>query len=367
MRLDSPGSIRNIGVAAHIDAGRTTTIRQLVEHLGYDRADDLDVGSGEYVSGLWNNARINIVNTPGHVDFVKEVRRSLRVIDGCLFIFCGEEGVQPQSAKVWQLADERRVPRVVFVNKLDLPGVDGANVLRQMRIQLGAKAYAIEMPWREGDELKGIIDLVTLKAYRHDASRSAQALSEVTCPPGLKETAQGWQQELLAELLKRGARPQATESADTLLQDEQALRSRIRQATLEERFVPVLFGSALSGIGIPRVLDALCEYLPSPEAPTGSVAALLFKKSADATFGVLNHLRVFTGSLPTGQSVFNPRTRQRVEIKKLIRRSKEVEALTELKAGDIGTCIGLRDARVGDTLCDEAHPVVLELPDKDSA
>jgi len=389
---------RNIGVVAHIDAGKTTTSERILFYTGrVHKIGEVDEGTAtldwmeqERQRGItitaactmcfWRDYRINLIDTPGHVDFTAEVERSLKVLDGCLVVFCGCGGVEPQSETVWRQADKYQVPRLAFVNKLDRVGADFFAVLEQIHQRLGARACAIQIPWGKESTFQGVVDLVRMNALRFDPDNPTNAPEETDVPKELKELASKYRHELVETV---------AEFDDELMEKyihnvrftEEELRRGIRQATIRHGFVPVLCGSSLRNIGIQPLLDAVCDYLPSPlDVPVpqavhpvtqepvncqvseeGPVGALAFKIMSDPYVGKLTYLRVYSGTVRTGETVYNASTRTKERIGKLVRmHANKQEIIEEIKAGDIAAAVGLKNTTTGETLCDEDHPLVFE-------
>ena len=388
---------RNIGIAAHIDAGKTTTTERILFYTGkVHRMGEVDEGAAtmdwmpqEQERGItitsaattcfWHDHRINIIDTPGHVDFTVEVERSLRVLDGVVAIFCAVGGVEPQSETVWRQANKYRVPRIAYVNKMDRTGAGFHRVLHVMRQRLGCRAVAVQLPIGQESDFRGVIDLIRMKAlYYPDELGVTVEESEV--PPELMERAQRFREAMLEA---------AAESDEHLMEryvdgeelDPEQIRAGLRQGTLRYNMVPVLVGASLRNKGVQPLLDAIVDYLPSPlEVPEvkgidpGSgltvtrranddepFAALAFKIRSDPYVGRLTYFRVYSGSLRKGQQAFNANRGRRDRIGRILRmHANRREDLTEVFAGDIAAAVGLNNVTTGDTLCDERHPIVLE-------
>ena len=388
---------RNIGIAAHIDAGKTTTTERILFYTGkVHRMGEVDEGAAtmdwmpqEQERGItitsaattcfWHDHRINIIDTPGHVDFTVEVERSLRVLDGVVAIFCAVGGVEPQSETVWRQANKYRVPRVAYVNKMDRTGAGFHRVLHVMRQRLGCRAVAVQLPIGQESDFRGVIDLIRMKAlYYPDELGVTVEESEV--PPEFMERAQRFREAMLEA---------AAESDEHLMEryvdgeelDPEQIRAGLRQGTLRYNMVPVLCGASLRNKGVQPLLDAIVDYLPSPlEVPEvkgidpGSgltvtrranddepFAALAFKIRSDPYVGRLTYFRVYSGSLRKGQQAFNANRGRRDRIGRILRmHANRREDLTEVFAGDIAAAVGLNNVTTGDTLCDERHPIVLE-------
>jgi elongation factor G len=391
-------NIRNIGIMAHIDAGKTTTTERILYYTGithrlgevHEGTAAMDWMEQEQERGItitsaattcfWKDNRINIIDTPGHVDFTAEVERSLRVIDGAVALFGAVEGVEPQSETVWRQADKYRVPRIGFVNKMDRPGADFPRVMEMMRTRLNAVPVAVQIPLGLEDEFRGVIDLITRKAIVfHEQTLGSDFEVEDIPEENLEEAAR--YRELLLET--------TSEMDDVLLEkylsgaeiSEEDIRSALRKGTIEQKFVPVLCGAAFKNKGIQQLLDAIVSYLPSPlDIPpvTGvaqnggkppvrhadddeSFSALVFKIMTDPYVGHLAFFRVYSGHLESGTSVYNS-TRDSVErVGRLLKmHANKREEIKEVYCGDIAAAVGLKNVGTGDTISDRRHPIVLE-------
>jgi elongation factor G len=389
---------RNIGIMAHIDAGKTTATERILYYTGitykmgevHEGTATMDWMVQEQERGItitsaatttfWRDHRINIIDTPGHVDFTIEVERSLRVLDGAIAVFCGVAGVEPQSETVWRQADRHRVPRLAFVNKMDRVGADFEHAVQMMRSRLRTNAVPVQIPLGSEDGFRGVIDLVTMKAYSWD-KESIGADYETGSIPEAFATAATEARERLLEA--------AAEADEDLLEkylegqpiSEDELRRGIRRGCLALTLTPVLCGSAFKNKGIQPLLDAIMHYLPSPldVPPVQGVdprsdkeaerrasddepfAALAFKIMTDPYVGSLTFFRVYSGVLRSGSSVLNAKKRKRERIGRLLKmHANKREEIDAVYAGDIAAAVGLRDATTGDTLCDETNPIVLE-------
>jgi elongation factor G len=394
---------RNIGIAAHIDAGKTTTTERILFYTGrVHRLGSVDEGTATmdwmpqekergitivaaatscYWRRLHDNElfRINIIDTPGHVDFTAEVERALRVLDGMIAIFCGVGGVEPQSETVWRQANKYRVPRIAFVNKLDRVGSDFFTVVQQMRERLGANAVPIQLPIGRESDFRGVVDLIEMKAiYWVDELGTQMEYGPI--PEDMMELAMEYRQKLVEV---------AAEQDDELMEAyfEQGdltpsqIRQGLRKGTLSFKVVPVLCGSALKNKGVQPLLDAVCDFLPSPldigvvrgtNPQTGEVierkltdeepfCALAFKIQTDPYVGRLVYLRVYSGFLKKGESVYNPGKDTNERIMRILRMHANYrEDIDEARAGDIVAVVGPKATMTGDTLCDKAHPILLE-------
>ena len=396
-RLRPLALVRNIGIAAHIDAGKTTLSERILFYTGlthrmgevHDGNTVMDWMIQERERGItitsaattcfWRDHQINLIDTPGHVDFTVEVERSLRVLDGAIAVFCAVGGVQPQSETVWRQADRYGVPRIAFVNKMDRSGADFDGVVRQIESQLGARAAPIQIPIGQEESFSGVVDLLEMKALRFPEETLGRTVQEEPIPAELA----GRAEQARAVLVERVAE-QDDEALTAYLQSPDLpaslLRAALRRATLARKLVPVLCGSALRNKGIQPVLDAVIDYLPCPldvgpvrghHPKTGDpvereisdhvpLAALAFKVQTDA-FGRLVYLRIYSGVLRRGTNAYNPRTRRRERIARLIRLHADArEEIEVLHSGEIGAAVGLKETVTGDTLCAEHQPLALE-------
>ncbi len=387
--------VRNIGIAAHIDAGKTTTTERILFYSGvvhkmgevHDGAAVTDWMEQERERGItitaaaistsWKDHRINIIDTPGHVDFTIEVERSMRVLDGVIAVFCAVGGVQPQSETVWRQADRYKVPRMVFVNKMDRTGADFLKVHGQIKDRLKANAVPIQLPIGAEGELSGIVDLVKNKAfiYKDDLGKD---IEEAEIPASMADLAEEWRTSLMESVAETDEELLETFLENGELSEEQ-LRRGIRKAVLTEGLVPMLCGSAFKNKGVQLLLDAVVDYLPAPvDVPPiqgvladGSEAvrpaednapfsALAFKVMADP-FGKLTFVRIYSGVLQKGSYVLNSTKDKKERISRLIvLKADEREEVDELRAGDLGAVLGLKDTTTGDTLCVDSAPIVLE-------
>ncbi len=389
--------IRNIGIIAHIDAGKTTVTERMLYYTGkvhkmgevHDGEATMDWMLEEKERGItitsacttchWKGFSINIIDTPGHVDFTIEVERSLRVLDGAIGVFCAVGGVEPQSETVWHQADRYRVPKIAFVNKMDRIGADFFRVVEMMKERLGARPLILQIPWGAESDFKGVIDLIKQKAIIWDEESLGARYEEIPIPEDMKDIAKEYR-ELLFETV--------SEVDDKILEKylseeeitEKELKSAIRKATIELKLVPVLCGAALRNKGIQPLLDAIVEYLPSPvdipptegenpeekkkekrEAdPNAPLCALAFK-IALYDGRKMTYLRIYSGSLKVGDSVYNPRKGVMEKVARIFRmHANKRERIDEAKAGDIVAVMGLKNTTTGDTLCPKDHPILLE-------
>ncbi|MDQ7063787.1 MAG: elongation factor G [candidate division KSB1 bacterium] len=389
---------RNIGIMAHIDAGKTTTTERILFYTGkvhrmgevHEGAATMDWMEQEKERGItitsaavtcyWRDHRINIIDTPGHVDFTVEVERSLRILDGAVAIFCAVGGVEPQSETVWRQADKYQVPRIAFVNKMDRVGADFHNAVQMMKDRLGANAVPIQIPMGEGDMFTGLIDLIKMKAVIYHEDSLGTTWEEIDIPSDLQDVANEYRTNLLEAI---------SEYDDTLMEKylegepitEKEIYEAIRKATIDVSIVPVLCGSAFKNKGVQRLLDAITLYLPSPldipaikghHPKTGEeivrkssfdepFSALAFKIMTDPYVGRLTYFRVYSGVLKAGSYVYNPNVGKRERIGRILRMmANKQEDITEARAGDIVAAVGLKHTKTGHTLCAEDKQVILE-------
>lgn len=394
---------RNIGIMAHIDAGKTTTTERILFYTGinhkigevHDGTATMDWMIQEQERGItitsaattvfWDYSgekhRINIIDTPGHVDFTVEVERSLRVLDGAVAIFCAVGGVEPQSETVWRQANKYKVPRLSFINKMDRTGADFFSVVDQIKGRLGANPVILQLPIGEEDTFQGVVDLITMKAYTWDDTTHGMDMDEEAIPEDMMDAVLTYRQRLLEG---------AAEESDALLEKfmgdpdsitQEEITAAVRKATLEHRITPVLCGASFKNKGVQRLLDAICAYLPNPydvpaisglnpytekeepRAPDASepFTALAFKIATDPYMGRLAFLRVYSGTLESGSVVLNSNTGKKERIARLLQmHANKQSSLTKIEAGDIVAAVGFKQIRTGDTLCDLAHPIILE-------
>ncbi len=395
---------RNIGIMAHIDAGKTTTSERILFYTGlthkigevHDGAATMDWMEQEQERGItitsaatttfWNYAgekyKINLIDTPGHVDFTVEVERSLRVLDGAVATFCAVGGVEPQSETVWRQADKYNVPRIGYVNKMDRSGANFFEVVRQVREVLGANPVAIQVPIGAEETFKGVCDLITMKAYFwHDETMGAEySVEEI--PDSLKDECEKMRDKMLETIAEFDDDFMAKYFDDPSTITEDEIRKVLRIATLKMEIVPMICGSSFKNKGVQCLLDDVCAFLPSP-LDAGEVighalddpdkqevrkplfeepmSALAFKIATDPYVGRLCFFRVYSGQVEAGSYVFNSRSRKKERISRLFQmHSNKQNPKDVIGCGDIGAGVGFKDIRTGDTLCDEAHPIVLE-------
>ena len=388
--------VRNIGIAAHIDAGKTTTTERILYYTGkvhkigevhegtavtdwmeQERERGITITSAAITSS-WKNHQINIIDTPGHVDFTIEVERSLRVLDGVVAVFCAVGGVQSQSETVWRQANRYNVPRMVFVNKMDRVGANFARVVDQVKNRLRANAVPIQLPIGAEDELKGIVDLITMKAhiYTNDMGTDIQ-ITDI--PEDLKDEAQILRSEMVEAIVEHDDALMERYLEGTEISEED-LKRVLRKAVCQVKIVPVTCGSAFKNKGVQLLLDAVVDYLPSPlevppiqgVLPNGDVAerhnndnepfaALAFKIMTDPFVGRLTFIRVYSGKLQAGSYVSNATKDTKERVSRLVQmEADDRKEIKEIHAGDICAVVGLKDTTTGDTLCAENAPIILE-------
>ncbi|MFI5168242.1 MAG: elongation factor G [Thermoanaerobaculales bacterium] len=388
---------RNIGIMAHIDAGKTTTTERILYYTGvnykmgevHDGTATMDWMAQEQERGItitsaattcfWHDHRINIIDTPGHVDFTAEVERSLRVLDGAVAVFDAVNGVEPQSETVWRQADRYRVPRIAFINKMDRVGADFFATIEQMRSKLRANPVAVQIPYGNDESFQGVIDLVEGRAYVYREDGLGAEFERAEIPPDLQDTVTQWREKLL-EVAAEGdeALLERYLAGETLNPEE--IRASLRAQTVAHRIAPVVCGSAFKNKGVQQLLDAVVDFLPSPldippiegHTPNGEpetrpasdeapFAALAFKIMTDPFVGQLTFVRVYSGRLATGDQVLNARTGNNERIGRLLKmHANKREEIKELFAGDIAAVVGMRSVATGDTVCSPKQPIVLE-------
>ena len=389
--------IRNIGVMAHIDAGKTTTTERILYYTGVTyRLGDVDDGSAtmdwmeqEQERGItitsaattcfWNGHRINIIDTPGHVDFTIEVERCLRVLDGAIAIFDGVAGVEPQSETVWKQADKFGIPRLAFINKMDRPAADFFRSVDSMRVKLQARPLPLQIPLRGGEDLQGVIDLIAMRAWVYEESTLGACYKQIEIPSRFYDLARKYREHILETV---------ADQREALLEHYiggreipiEEIKGAVRQATLDRKIVPVFCGSAFKNKGIQPLLDAVIDYLPSPKDVPPIIGtnlrgeeekrsadddqpftALAFKIMTDPYVGSLTYFRVYSGQVRKGSYVFNASKDKRERLGRLLKmHANQREQIEEVYSGDIFAAVGLRHTTTGDTICDEAHPIRLE-------
>jgi len=395
--------LRNIGIAAHIDAGKTTTTERVLYYTGmshkigevHDGAATMDWMEQEQERGItitsaatktnWNwkgqDFPMNIIDTPGHVDFTVEVNRSLRVLDGLVFLFCAVSGVEPQSETNWRLADNYKVPRIGFVNKMDRSGADFFSVVRDVKEKLGSDAIPLQVPIGAEENFKGVVDLITNKAIVWNEDDMGMTFEEIPIPEDLKDTVLEWREKLLEAVAEYDETLMEKFFDDPDSITEQEMINAVRGAVIDSKFVPMMAGSAFKNKGVQAVLDAVCAYLPSPldvDAIKGTnpkteeeetreakvdapFTALAFKIATDPFVGRLAFFRVYSGALDAGSYVYNSRSDSKERISRLYQmHSNKQNPIDRVETGDIAAGVGFKDIRTGDTLCQEGHPIVLE-------
>jgi elongation factor G len=390
---------RNIGIMAHIDAGKTTTTERILYYTGkthkigevHDGAATMDWMAQEQERGItitsaattchWKDQRIQIIDTPGHVDFTAEVERSLRVLDGAVALFCAVGGVEPQSETVWRQADKYKVPRISYINKMDRMGADFFDVVSQIKDKLGANPVPLQIPIGAEDSFKGIVDLVYNKAYIWDENTQGQVFVEVDIPEDIKEQVYEYRLKLI-----EGVAEEREDLLEKFLNDPEHITSEdiidaVRAATVHNRITPVLCGSSFRNKGVQHLLNAITLYLPSPldkDATVGKnpvtngeenckpdanapFAGLIFKIATDPFVGKIAFFRVYSGTLKAGTYVLNTATGKKERISRVfeMHANKQIP-LEEMSAGNIGVLVGMKEMRTGNTICDEKHPIVLE-------
>lgn len=397
---------RNIGIVAHVDAGKTTTTERVLFYTGlnhklgetHEGASTTDWMEQEQERGItitsaavttfwrgmaqqFDEHRINIIDTPGHVDFTIEVERSLRVLDGAVVVLCGSSGVQPQTETVWRQANKYEVPRMVFVNKMDRTGADFFMVVNQLKERLGANAVPIQINWGTEEDFKGVIDLIEMKAILWDEESRGMNFELVDIPAELQETAEEYREQMV-----EAAAEASEELMDKYLEEGELsvaeIKAGLRARTLANEVVLVTCGSAFKNKGVQAVLDGVIEYMPSPtevkaiegelDDKDGTIAtrvaddsapfaALAFKIATDPFVGTLTFIRVYSGVLKSGDGVYNSVKQKKERVGRIVQmHANSREEIKEVLAGDIAACIGLKDVTTGDTLCDIDNKIVLE-------
>jgi elongation factor G len=394
---------RNIGIMAHIDAGKTTTSERILYYTGlvhkigevHDGAATMDWMEQEQERGItitsaatttsWNyrgdKYKINLIDTPGHVDFTVEVERSLRVLDGAVALFCAVGGVEPQSETVWRQANKYKVPRIGFVNKMDRSGADFFNVVKQIRERLGANPVPLQVPIGAEADFKGVVDLINNRGMVWNEADQGMTWSEVPIPEDLKDTVKEWRDKLIEAVAESDDKLMEKYFADPDSLTEAEVMAAIRKSAINMSITPILCGSAFKNKGVQTMLDAVMAYLPSPmdiEAVTGidprtnaevtrkpdpsePFAGLAFKIATDPFVGRLAFFRAYSGVLEAGSYVQNTRSDRKERISRIFQmHSNKQNPVERIEAGDIGAAVGFKDIRTGDTLCDENNPIILE-------
>lgn len=390
--------MRNIGIMAHIDAGKTTTTERILYYTGkIHRIGEIDDGAAtmdwmtqEQERGItiqsaatttyWKDYQINIIDTPGHVDFTAEVERSLRVLDGAVAVLCAVGGVQPQTETVWKQADEYKVPRICFVNKMDRAGADFFSAMQDVKVKFGGNPVALQIPIGSESAFEGIIDLVKMKEYRFDPKDDGETIIESEISYNRQALAQEWQEKLLDEIASAN-----DEIAELFLGGEdipeEMLKAEIRRRTIAQEIIPFFCGSARKNTAIQPLIDAIIDYLPAPnEVPAatglhtkkeekvevpcdanGPLSGLVFKIQYDREAGSLCYVRLYSGKLKPGEQIYNVGKKKRERVNRILRmHANKTEPMDCLEAGDIAVIIGLKLAQTGDTIGTEGMPILLE-------
>lgn len=397
MRKNALEKIRNIGIIAHIDAGKTTTTERILYYTGktyklgevHEGTATMDWMVQEQERGItitaaattcfWKDCFINIIDTPGHVDFTIEVERSLKILDGAVVVFCAVGGVEPQSETVWRQADRYSVPRIAFVNKMDRTGSNFFQTMEQIRTRLGAHAACVQLPYNQGDDFLGIVDLIEMKLVLYKDDLGKEVVVE-DIPASFLTKADEFRKELIEKL---------AEVDDKLIDkyvhghqiSNNEIRLAIRESVVKNKFIPVLCGASFKNKGIQLLLDAICDYLPSPldlpsikgtNPKTGEFeeiiasddapfCALCFKVATDPYVGKINYIRVYSGTLKSGTYIYNASKRERERVTKLLRmHANRQEIIDSVSTGDIAAAVGLRETKTGDTLCAEENQILIE-------
>lgn len=394
---------RNIGIAAHIDAGKTTTTERILYYAGvnhkigevHDGAATMDWMAQEQERGItitsaattvfWNyrnnSYHINIIDTPGHVDFTVEVNRSLRVLDGLVFLFSAVDGVEPQSETNWRLANNYNVPRIGFVNKMDRSGADFLNVVKQVKDMLGSNAVPLQLPIGAEDNFKGVVDLINFRGMVWNEEDKGMTYKEVPIPDDMKEEAEMWREKLLEAVSEYDEKLMEKFFEDPNSISEREILDALRAACLDMSIVPMVCGSSFKNKGVQTMLDLVMELMPSPLDKTETTGtnpdtdepvvrrpdysepftALAFKIATDPYVGRLAFMRAYAGKLDAGSYVLNTRSGNKERISRIFQmHANKQNPIEFLGAGDIGAAVGFKDIKTGDTLCDEKHPIVLE-------
>lgn len=390
--------VRNIGIMAHIDAGKTTTTERILFYTGkthrmgevHDGAATMDWMEQEKERGItitsaattvfWNKKRINIIDTPGHVDFTMEVERSLRVLDGAIAIFCSVGGVEPQSETVWRQADKYKVPRIAYINKMDRMGADFFAVVDMIKKRLGANAIPLQLPVGSGELFNGIIDLISMKARFYREDTQGTVFSDEDIPDSLLAEANKWREALLENisdyddaLLEKFIQEEPIEPED--------IKTALRKAVIDLKVIPVLCGSSFKNKGVQALLDGVVNYLPSPSDlppvkgrdpktgkelmrrpdPQEPLSCIVFKIMSDPYVGKLAYARIYSGTLKKGETIYNAVNGKRERIARILAMHANKRAnLQEARAGDIVALVGLKETTTGNTICSEENPIILE-------
>ncbi|MEI7436833.1 MAG: elongation factor G [bacterium] len=388
--------IRNIGIMAHIDAGKTTCSERILFYSGkthkigevHDGAATMDWMPQEQERGItitsaatttmWDDHRVTLIDTPGHVDFTAEVERSLRVLDGAIALFCAVGGVQPQSEQVWRQSEKYSVPKLAFINKMDRTGADFFEVVTEIQNTLGANAVPMVIPIGKEENFKGVVDLISMKAVHYTDADRGQSYEETDIPEELLEVAKHWRANLIEKCAEQNdSLLEKFLEGDTLTEKE--IMGTIRKATIDRRVIPVFCGAAFKNKGIQHLLDGVIRYLPSPmdlapiigqnnekdeerkHSESDPFSALAFKIMSDKHMGKLTYMRIYSGKIHVGQVIYNSSQDKEQRIGRLLRmHANRQEAIESARVGDIVAVVGLQQTKTGDTLCCEDHPIVLE-------
>jgi len=396
--MDELKNTRNIGIIAHIDAGKTTLTERILYHSGkIYKIGNVDEGTtttdwmeeeqergititSAAITCFWKEKRLNIIDTPGHVDFTIEVERSLKVLDGVVVVFCGVAGVQPQSETVWRQANRYGVPKIVFINKMDRTGSDFFKAVEDIHDKLGANVQPLEIPIGSEGDFNGIVDLIHMKAYVYEGEGADISYKEVPIPDALKKTASHYRHNLIEKVAEADeAAMEKYVNDDGIYPDE--LKQHIRNATLANKFVPAFCGTAFRNKGVEFLLDGILDYLPSPcdirevkginmkthkeeirtRGTKEALCALAFKIMADPFVGKLIFVRIYSGVLKSGEYIYNATKDTEERVGKIVRmHADKQEIIEEAKAGDIVAVVGLKKTQTGDTLSEENNPILLE-------
>ena len=392
------GKIRNIGIMAHIDAGKTTVTERILYYTGkvhkmgevHEGSATMDWMPQEKERGItitsasttlyWKDNRVNIIDTPGHVDFTMEVERCLRVLDGAIAVFCAVGGVEPQTETVWYQAERYGVPRIAFINKMDRTGADFYHVVKMIQDKLATNTIIVQLPWGSEENFQGIIDLIKMKAYSYTIDNLGVNYKEVPISEDMRELANEYHHKMIESLAELDEK-----IVEKYLEGEEIasneIKSAIRRLTIKNEVVPVLCGSALKNKGVQLLLDATVDYLPSPlDVPPVKgidpltekgiyrlvedkepLSSLVFKIMTDPYIGKLSFVRVYSGTLKSGSYVYNPTKEVKERINRLVLiHADHKKDVTEIHSGNLGAIIGLKKSTTGDTLCDIKHPIILE-------
>jgi len=389
---------RNFGIAAHIDAGKTTTSERVLYYTGkvhrmgevHEGTATMDWMEQEQERGItitaaattcfWREHRMNLIDTPGHVDFTVEVERSLKVLDGAVIVFCAVGGVEPQSETVWRQADRYKVPRICFVNKMDRVGADFKTVVQQIRERLTASSAPIQLPLGTEDKFMGEIDLVEMNAKIYHSEDLGSHYEVIEIPEEYKKDAQSARADLVEKLSEVDEQLMEKFVHGQTISNEE-VKQALRRTTVKNAFVPILCGSSFKNKGVQLMLDAVVDYLPSPldipstpgtdpntnaelsrkPDPKEPLAALAFKIATDPFVGKLTFIRVYSGTITAGTYVYNASKNERERVGKLVKlHANKQEIVDEIQAGDIGACVGFKKTETGDSICDEKNPIILE-------